>query len=330
MRVLIAMDKFRGTLSAGDAVRAAAQGVLAAAPTADCRLIPLADGGEGTLEVLGGANRTTQVRGPLGAGVLASWRLDRRTAVIEMAQASGLELAGGSENNNPLDATTTGTGELIAAAVSAGATRIIVTLGGSATTDGGLGAIEALRPVERLKPIEIVAACDVETLFRDAAEVFAPQKGASPAQVKFLTRRLDLLAARYRNEFGVDLSALVGGGAAGGLGGGLAAVGARLSSGFDIVAEEVDLADALSHTDLVITGEGLIDPASFQGKVVGGIHERATTPVITLVGDILAGFEAPLSVASLVQRFGRDRALDDAANCLRELAAEAVGDYLAS
>ncbi len=93
MRVLIAMDKFRGTLSAGDAVRAAAQGVLAAAPTADCRLIPLADGGEGTLEVLGGANRTTQVRGPLGEGVLASWRLDRRTAVIEMAQASGLDCA---------------------------------------------------------------------------------------------------------------------------------------------------------------------------------------------------------------------------------------------
>ncbi|MFV1991207.1 MAG: glycerate kinase, partial [Acidimicrobiales bacterium] len=215
------MDKFRGTLSAAAAVEAAALGVRDAAPEAECSVIPLADGGEGTLDVLGGANRTSQVTGPLGAPVSASWRLDGVVAVIEMAQASGLELAGGAEGNDPLEATTAGTGQLISAAVSAGARRVIVTLGGSATTDGGLGALEAIRPIEQLTPIEIVAACDVETLFCDAAEVFAPQKGASDAQVKFLTRRLKLLATRYDDEFGRDVTTLVGGGAAGGLGGAL-------------------------------------------------------------------------------------------------------------
>ncbi|MFV1990158.1 MAG: glycerate kinase, partial [Acidimicrobiales bacterium] len=117
---------------------------------------------------------------------------------------------------------------------------------------------------------------------------------------------------------------------AGGLGGALGAVGARLASGFDIVAEELHLEQQLSEADLVLTGEGLLDPASFQGKVVGGIHARSKAPVITLVGDILAGYEPPVPVASLVQRFGRDEAVGRAGDCLRGLAAEAVGAYLAS
>ena len=147
----------------------------------------MSDGGEGLLDVLGGANRTTIVTGPLGRPVEAAWRFEHRTAVIEMARASGLALAGGAEGNDPLAATTAGTGELIARAVEQGARRIIVGLGGSATTDGGLGAVEALPSPARLRTVELEVACDVRTRFVDAAAVFAPQKGAGPAQVDLLT-----------------------------------------------------------------------------------------------------------------------------------------------
>ena len=135
----------------------------------DCDEVPMADGGEGTLEALGGPNRTTTVTGPLGAPVEAAWRLDGRTAVIEMAAASGLALVGGSEANDPVAASTVGTGELVVAALDAGARRVIVGLGGSATTDGGLGALRALHPIGRLKGIELVVACDSRVPFLDAA-----------------------------------------------------------------------------------------------------------------------------------------------------------------
>ena len=146
----------------------------------------MSDGGEGLLDVFGGGNRTTVVTGPLGSPVEAAWRIDRRTAVIEMARASGLVLAGGAEGNDPLAATTRGTGELIAKAIEQGARTVLVGLGGSATTDGGLGAIEALGSPARLGPIDLQVACDVRTRFVDAAAVFAPQKGATPAQVRLL------------------------------------------------------------------------------------------------------------------------------------------------
>ncbi|MET0160916.1 MAG: glycerate kinase, partial [Acidimicrobiales bacterium] len=144
MRVLAAPDKFRGTASAPDVATAIARAVAAVGGTAD--EAPLADGGEGTLQALGGANRTTTVTGPLGDPVVAEWRLDRRSAVIEMAQASGLEVVGGPEGNDAVAASTYGTGELIAAAVERGAREIVVAVGGSATTDGGLGALRALEP----------------------------------------------------------------------------------------------------------------------------------------------------------------------------------------
>ena len=147
--------------------------------------------------------------GPLGDPVSAPWRLRNGTAVIEMALASGLALVGGPDDNDPIAATTHGTGELIAAALDAGAKRIIVGMGGSATTDGGLGAVRAVWVPGRLRGVQLVAACDVRTAFVDAARVFAPQKGATPAQVALLTRRLERLVEVYRRDFGVDVAPLV-------------------------------------------------------------------------------------------------------------------------
>jgi glycerate kinase len=175
--VVAAPDRFRGTATATEMAAAIAK--AAAAAGAGCDVAPLADGGAGTLDALGGAIRTTTVRGPLGEPVLAEWRMqDGGTAVVEMARASGLVLAGGPDGNDPLRASTAGTGELIAAALDAGARRVIVGAGGSASTDGGLAALTALNPRRRLHAgVELIVACDVDTLFVDAAEVFAPQKG---------------------------------------------------------------------------------------------------------------------------------------------------------
>ncbi|MEO0492265.1 MAG: glycerate kinase [Actinomycetota bacterium] len=272
MRLLACADKFRGTLTApgfGAAVAAGATGH-------DVVIQPLADGGEGTLDAFGGANRHTVVTGPLGEPVEAAWRLSGGRAVIEMAQASGLLLAGGAEANDPLEATTAGTGELIAKAVEAGVDEIIVGLGGSATTDGGLGALRALPAPSRLRGVDLVVACDVETRFTDAARVFGPQKGASPAQVRLLSARLERLVDVYRGEHGVDVEGVVGGGAAGGLAGGLVAAGARLESGAALIADAVDLYDEIEDADLVVTGEGKVDSTSFDGKVVGAVIELAT------------------------------------------------------
>ena len=162
--------------------RALAEGAQAAG--FECRELPLADGGEGTLEALGGANRAAVVTGPLGEPVEAGWRLEGGTAVIEAARAAGLSLAGGADANDPVGASTRGVGELIAAALAEGAERVIVAVGGSATTDGGLGAAEALgwEPF----PVPVRVACDVQTPFLEAANVFAPQKGATPEQVDSL------------------------------------------------------------------------------------------------------------------------------------------------
>jgi glycerate kinase len=193
------------------------------------------------------------------------------TAIVEMARASGLALV--SSHSDPLRASTRGTGELIAAARAQGFKRIVVAVGGSATTDGGLAAVEALG--WSLKGLDVTVACDVDTLFLDAARVFGPQKGASAAQVALLTRRLEKLADQYRTRTGVDVTALPGAGAAGGLAGGLAAIGAQLVPGFDAVAEAVGLETLLDDTALVVTGEGKVDASSLAGKVVGGVLEWA-------------------------------------------------------
>lgn len=302
---------------------AAAIGRAAARAGWDCDQAPLADGGEGILDALGGNARRTRVHGPLGEAVEAEWRMQGTTAIVEMAQASGIELVGGAEWNDPMRASTAGTGDLIAAAVAAGAKRIVVGAGGSATTDGGLACVTALEPHARLRGIELVVACDVTTTFVDAAEEFAPQKGATPAQVALLRRRLERLAQVYEERFGVDVRDLPGSGAAGGLAGGLAALGATLVPGFELVAETVGLAERMEQANLVVTGEGYLDEHSFDGKVVGGVVELAQEldiPVLVVVGDAEPHFTDDC-VVSLVGRFGEKRAMEDVIGCIEEVVA---------
>ncbi len=327
VRVLAAPDKFRGTASAPDIAEAIA--AAAAEVSASCEQAPMADGGEGTLEALGGPNRSSAVTGPLGEPVIAPWRLRRGVAVIEMARASGLAVAGGADRNDPVNATTAGTGELIAEAVAAGAQRVLVAVGGSATTDGGLGALEALPSPARMTGIEMVVACDVKTAFLDAAAVYGPQKGATGAQIELLTRRLARLAQIYEQDFGVDVTAVPGAGAAGGLAGGLAARGASLVNGFELVADEVGLPERIMDADVVVTGEGRYDATSLQGKVVGGVAEiagRHGTRALAVVGtsDPAAAIPDSLEIVDLSDRFGSQRAHDDPCGCVRE----ALGDAL--
>ena len=242
--VLACPDAFKQTASAA----AIATAMEAGAHDAEwgCDRCPLSDGGEGFAQVLahaggGAAEMVTTVTGPLGQAVEALWYLAGTTAMIESAAASGLGLAGGAAGNDPVAATSRGTGELIVAAIDMGVRTVLVGVGGSATTDGGLGAVEAIEAAGGLVGVEVMVACDVETRFADAAAVFGPQKGASPDQVGLLADRLGALAKRYRAQYGVDVAALVGSGAAGGLAGGLAVLGASLVPGFEAVAVAVDL-----------------------------------------------------------------------------------------
>lgn len=323
MQVLAAADKFKGTASAAQVC--AAIGHACWDLGLDCIEMPLADGGEGTLAVLGGANRTATVTGPLGNMVQAQWGMHKGVAVIEMAQASGLTLAGGANNNDPMGATTRGTGELIDRALNEGAKKIIVCLGGSATTDGGLGALAAISTPARLRAVEFLVACDVDTLFTDAAHVFAPQKGASRAQVALLTNRLEQLAQRYENDYGIDVRKISGSGAAGGLAGALAALGATLMPGFDIVAEEVGFDEAVRRADIVITGEGELDDTSFTGKVVGSVVDYANdahVPVHAIVGNIdnemLPELRTLISATSLTEKFGADMSMQQVLRCIED------------
>lgn len=329
VRVVAAVDKFRGTASARDV--AAAIGQACWSRSIDCDEIALADGGEGLLDALGGANRTTTVTGPLGSPVDAPWRLHRGTAIIEMALASGLVVAGYAEGNDPVAATTAGTGELIDHAVSAGAKRIIVGLGGSATTDGGLGAIQALSSPHRLGGVQLFIACDVTTRFTDAAAVFGPQKGATPVQVKLLTNRLEQLVQQYRSDYGVDVSAMIGAGAAGGLAGGLAALGGKIVGGFELVADELNLADVIAGADLVITGEGHLDRQSFEGKVVGGVVGLAAefnVPAAAIVGIVDDAVRNRLPTYVTADLFGADRSVNEPLWCIEHAALDVLDDLL--
>ena len=335
MIVLAAADKFKGTATAAQVC--AAIGHACWELGLDCIERPMADGGEGTLDALGGPNRVTTVTGPLGDPVDAQWRLHKGVAVIEMARASGLSLIGGASKNDAMAASTQGTGELIDTALDAGAKKIIVCLGGSATTDGGLGAVRAIHAPARLKAVEFLVACDVDTFFVDAAEVFAPQKGATPAQVDLLRKRLERLQQMYERDYGVDVSTLVGAGAAGGLAGGLAALGATLVNGFDLVAEEVGFYDLIKTVDFVVTGEGFVDEQSFDGKVVGSVcdlAEEAAIPFTTICGEVDDALPKDLrkraNAHSLTALFGERDAMSRPLQLIEEVATTVLRNAIAA
>ena len=329
-KILLVPDSFKGTLSSRQVCQVMAGQLRRFFPQAQVKSIPVADGGEGSVEAFlaaaGGERRTRTVTGPFGEPVEAFYGIlgDGRTAVIEMAACAGLPLAEG--RLNPERATTYGVGELLLAAKEAGCTKAILGLGGSCTNDGGAGAAAALgakftradgtafvptggtlgeiaaldvSPVaQALQGMELTAMCDIDNpLYGEAgaAAVFAPQKGADAAMVARLDaglRHLGQVAARC---LGRDFSHLPGAGAAGGLGFGMAAFcGAQLRMGIDAVLDAVGFDSLLPGTDMVFTGEGKIDSQSARGKVVSGVAVRcrkAGVPVVAVVGQIGQGFE---------------------------------------
>lgn len=329
-KILLVPDSFKGTLSSRQVCQVMAGQLRRFFPQAQVKSIPVADGGEGSVEAFlaaaGGERRTRTVTGPFGEPVEAFYGIlgDGRTAVIEMAACAGLPLAEG--RLNPERATTYGVGELLLAAKEAGCTKAILGLGGSCTNDGGAGAAAALgakfiradgtafvpsggtlgeiaaldvSPVaQALQGMELTAMCDIDNpLYGEAgaAAVFAPQKGADAAMVARLDaglRHLGQVAARC---LGRDFSHLPGAGAAGGLGFGMAAFcGAQLRMGIDAVLDAVGFDSLLPGTDVVFTGEGKIDSQSARGKVVSGVAARcrkAGVPVVAVVGQIGQGFE---------------------------------------
>ena len=332
--ILLAPDSFKGSLSARRFCEVAEAAIRETLPDATVVSHPLADGGEGTLEALAGLEGaewvSVTVSGPLGESVRADYLLlsPRRTAVIEMARASGLLLVP-PERKRPLEATTRGTGELLGHALRAGVRRIVLTLGGSATSDAGTGCLSALgfrfldrhgRPLppgggalERLAhieapgpdlgEIELVGATDVTTPLlgpTGTARLFAPQKGASPAEVEQLERGLERFAEVVKRDLGLDVAETPGAGAAGGLGAGLLLLGARLVPGFELVAELTGFEETFRRHqfDLVITGEGRLDEQSRHGKVpvaVARIASRLGVPVVAVAGQVAldeAGLQA--------------------------------------
>lgn len=332
MRILICPDKFKGSLSASEAAAAIERGITEGWPEAETILCPLADGGEGTLEVLvkatGGRLVEMEVTGPLGEKRRAPFGItgDGKTAIVEMASASGLELIP-SERRDPKRTTTAGTGDLIRAALDLGIRRVIVGIGGSGTNDGGTGMAAALgarfldqqgeelppgggrlerlhrldlsRLDPRIRETEIVVASDVDNPLlgpQGATRVYASQKGATPEDVELLERGLARLAEVTARSLGRRLENNPGAGAAGGLGFGLMAfLGARMEPGIEVVMEAVGFQRLLVSSQLVITGEGRLDAQSTRGKTVNGVARKALErglPVLALGGEIATGAEA--------------------------------------
>jgi glycerate kinase len=331
-RFLVAPDSFKGTFDAAAVAEAIGTGIEVVGGEAD--RCPVADGGEGTmavlLEALGGEVRSAAVHDPLRRPIEADIALlaGGETAVVEMAQASGLSLVA-AEERDAERADTYGTGELIAAAGAAGAKRVLVAVGGSATTDGGRGAIEALRGSEaafvlsasdgeqrtNAESVRIEVLCDVQTAFEDAARVFAPQKGADPAAVERLTTRLDALASELpRDPRGVPMT-----GCAGGLSGGLWAYGAELRPGAEFVLGALDFDARLARADAVVSGEGRFDSQSLEGKIVGAIADRcakAGKPLHLIVGGDAGPTDPPPAVRGVVEA----RRLEEIERAAAELA----------
>lgn len=362
MRILLAPDKFKGSLSAEEAACALREGFQTVWPDAEYDLAPLADGGEGTEEVFQrifqAEWREVIVHDPLGRDIPSryAWLPQRRLAVIGMSVASGLGLLSPTERN-PWMTSTLGTGELIRDAVRHGATEIIVGLGGSATTDGGAGMASALgwkflneageeitpmpsqfakiqkiSPPDELPDCRVTAICDVDNPLlgeSGASRVFAPQKGASPEEVEKLERALTRFADLCARELGTDHRNQAGAGAAGGLGFGLLTFcGADLKRGVNVVADWLHLDERIQAADLVVTGEGAIDAQTAQGKAPAGVALRARRhgkPVIAFAGVARGNaeiFDAVIPIAN--GPLTLDESLSHAAILLREAAVRAA------
>ena len=331
MKIVVAPDSYKGSLTALEVCEAAAEGIARIGRGIEVVQVPMADGGEGTVQSLvdatGGELVATAVTGPLGEQVQATWGLcgpgragEGETAAIEMAAASGLPLVP-EDRRDPLVTTTYGTGELIRAALDAGRRKLIIGIGGSATTDAGAGMAQALgvrlldgegKPLglgggelarlvniemagadSRLRDCEIRVACDVDNPLygeRGAARVYGPQKGASPESVEVLDRNLRIFADVVQRDLGLDVRDLAGAGAAGGLGAGLVAFcGATLEPGVEIVIDAVGLPEKMRGADLCITGEGAIDIQTAYGKTPAGVARvagREGAPVIAIGGCV--------------------------------------------
>lgn len=328
MKFVIAPDSFKGSLTAKEVADSIAQGIAKVFPGAECTLVPMADGGEGTVESLVDATKgkllTKKVVGPLKNKVTAKYGLlgNGETAVIEMAEASGIGYID-EETQNPLKATTYGTGELIIDALNKGVSKIILGIGGSATNDGGAGMAQAIgvklldsnddelsfgggelgklhhidisHVDKRLKHTEILIASDVVNPLigsNGASAVFGPQKGATPDMVQTLDSNLEHYAAIIKKELGKNLADFPGAGAAGGLGAGLLAfTNSKMSKGIDIVVEYSQLKEKARNADFVFTGEGGIDFQTKFGKTPYGValatkEVTPDAPVIALAGNI--------------------------------------------
>ena len=370
MKIVIAPQTYKGSISALDVARAMREGVKRVAPDAETALVPVADGGDGTLETLvetsDGEVHDIEVTGPLGERRTAQWGAmgDGRTAVIEMARASGLALVP-ADKRNPLTTTTYGLGEAMRSALDAGFRRFIIGIGGSATNDAGAGMAQALgvRLVDaddvdlpyggaalayldaidmrgldaRIGECEILVACDVNNPLTGptgASAIYGPQKGATPQMVAQLDAALSHFARIVKRDIGVDIDEVPGAGAAGGLGGGLIAfTNAHLRAGVDIVLGTVRLDDYLPGADLVITGEGSTDHSTIYNKAPVGVAEHAKRlgiPVVDISGSLGSGYRD-------VHKHGIDAAaaitlgpmtLEDASSRAAELIADATEEMM--
>jgi glycerate kinase len=324
LQVLIAPDCYGESLTAVQAAAAIAAGWHRSRPSDRVTIAPQSDGGPGFVAVLAdrlGELRRLRVAGPLDADVDAEWVLDPQTATayLECAQACGLALLGAPPSpETALAASSRGVGQLIAAALQAGAARIVVGMGGSASTDGGRGLVEQLGGLEtgrrRLAGVELIAASDVEYPLLGpwgAARIFGPQKGADAATVTALEQRLEAWAAALDETAGRTVSAASGAGAAGGIGAALLALGATVESGAELVAAQTHLRADIAAADLLVTGEGRFDEQSLHGKVVGAIAGAAQSlhvPVLVLAGQVSLDEVALASAGILAARAIADHA----------------------
>lgn len=325
-RIVVAPDSFKGTFTADEAAQAMADGVLRAGAVPVLR--PLADGGEGLIAVLhavrGGTLHHRAVQGPLGDLVHAPiLLLDGHTAVVETASAAGLTMIA-ADLRRPEDASTYGVGQLIAAATQLGARQILVGAGGSATTDGGHGALTAIEDAGGLpEGTRIDVLCDVDTPFEQAAIVFGPQKGADGAAVQRLTERLTHQAASYRR----NPTAIPRTGCAGGLSGGLwAQHDAQLRSGIAAVLDEMNIDADLRTADAVLTGEGRLDSQSLAGKAIAGLAQRchrAGVELHAIVGQnaVEASDHTRLGLATVRTASTAEQISAAAAQCVERLRA---------